>query len=234
MPFAICFSPVFGQGHVAPSSVGSGRSFPVDLVGRQRRAWSARQSWNDRTSRQRFTTVGGRRRECFTEVDKFLISLGQVSEVAPMRALVRSATLNGYLGLARSLDLDAAAADARRRAGPSRPRRPGQVDLGCRGRPAPRRLGRRVGRARLRGPARRAAPALHARAAERRAPRGARPAQRPEAPAALRAQLQRSPPDAPGRVGRDRHAPAVVRVRRARPSGPGACTGRCRALRHHP
>ena len=94
-----------------------------------------------------------------------------------------------------------------RTSGSRRPRSPGCST------PRPRESGRDG----LRAPARRAASALHAGSAERGAARGARPAQRPDAPAALRAQLQRGAPHAPGRVGRTGHDAAVVRVRRARP-----------------
>ena len=77
----------------------------------------------------------------------------------------------------------------------------------------------------LRRPARRAAPADHARSAERRAARGAGPAQRPSTPDALRARVQRSPPHAPGRVGGDRDDPALVRVRGACPGGQALALG---------
>ena len=182
----------------------------------------------------RMSTTVGRAPECFTEVDKFLILLGQPprwprcahsSGPRPSTATSRSPgpSTSTRPRLMRDVGLDpadlavpdkwvSAAAVAR------------LLDASAAESGAPR----------LRAEARRAAPAVHARSAERGAARGARPAQRPQAPAALRAQLQRGPPDAPGRVRRDRHAPAVVRVRRARPGGPGARTGRCGAARHHP
>ena len=64
-----------------------------------------------------------------------------------MRALVRSATLNGYAGLARSLDLDAARLMRDVGLDPADLAVPGQVGLGGRGVPTPRGLRRRVGRA---------------------------------------------------------------------------------------
>ena len=63
---------------------------------------------------------------------------------------------------------------------------------------------------------------------------GARSAQRAESPPPLRAQLQRGPPHAAGRVGGDSHAAALVRVRRTRtrrsrhsPWVLRRCTGSC-------
>ena len=151
-----------------------------------------------------------------------------------MRPLVRSATLDGYVALARVARPRPGQPDARRRAGRRGPGRSRQVGLGGRGLPAAGRLGRRVRSGGLRAPARRAAPAVHARSAERGAARGARPAQRPDAAATLRAQLQRGAADAPRRVRGHLHDAAVVRVRGARPGRTGTRPGRRGAARHHP
>ena len=153
-------------------------------------------------------------------------------DMASTRPLVRSATLNGYLGLARSLELD----------GPRLMRRVGldPADLAVPDKWIPAAdvarlldISAKASRpGRLRGQAGRAASALDARPPQRGASRGARPAQRPAAPPALRAQLQRGPAHAAGGDRRGRHDPPVVRVRRAGPGGPGARPGCRRAARH--
>ena len=77
-------------------------------------------------------------------------------------------------------------------------------------------------------------PAVDARAAQRRAARGAGPAQRARPADALRAQLQRGAAAAAGRGERPGHGPAVARVRRAGADPAGAGAGRRRAARDHP
>src|SRR4029453_17931344 len=140
MPFAICFlSCIRTGGTVAPGSVCvlvvvSGRPRSVGSGGLE---WCSASSWNDLDfSFSVSTTVGRDAGTCSTEVDKFLISLGQVSSgpeacAGPFRDSQRVPLACQVPRPRRT------AAHAKRRAEPLRPRRPGQVDLGCRGGQAP-------------------------------------------------------------------------------------------------
>ena len=132
-----------------------------------------------------------------------------------MRPGVRTATLDGYLGLARSVGLDPARILTN--AGIA------VADLAVPDKWVPaavvsrvlERSADRVGTRGLRPAAGRPAPAGDARPAQRRAEPGARPAQRPDAAVPVRAQLQRGAADAAGRGRGPGHDAAVVRVRRA-------------------
>ena len=134
-----------------------------------------------------------------------------------MRPCVRSASLDGYVGLARSLRPRPGRPDRGRRAGHRRPRRPREVDPGRGGR-APAASSRPTGPGceDFGAAAGRPPPAVDPRPAQRRAAPGAGPAQRAGTAGRLRAQLQRGAAAAAGGGRRPGHHPAVDRVRRAR------------------